>query len=331
MLEEPMAGDQDDDVVRSHDGVTIVTPHRSAPAADAVDDASIATVRRLVGGRHAVVWLYTPMMVALTEAFPSAPVVYDKMDELAKFALADPRLAGREDELLRRADVVFTGGRSLYRSVAGRTQNAHLYSSGVDVAHFSSALVTPAHPELAQFAGGPIFAYVGVIDERLDLELIDGLAAAYPEATVVMIGPVVKIDESALPRRANIAYLGKRDYDELPSLLAGVNVALMPFALNDHTQHISPTKTLEYFAAGRPVVSTAVPDVVGDHRDVAYVAHDRAEFIAMVERARHRDPARLRRAADSAARATWDAIVTAMCGDLAAAGISVHRARAGVR
>jgi glycosyltransferase involved in cell wall biosynthesis len=262
------------------------------------------------------------MMLALADAFPSAPLVYDKMDELAKFALADERIGAREEELLRRADVVFTGGRSLFRSVAGRTRNAHCYASGVDVTHFAQALVLPSHPDLAPFIGRPVFGYVGVIDERLDLELIDALAAAYPAATVVLIGPIAKIEESALPRRANIAYLGKRGYDELPSLLAGFDVALMPFALNEHTQYISPTKTLEYFAAGRPVVSTAVPDVVADHSDSAYVARDRAEFIALVERARHRDAARLRRAAQRARAATWDAIVAAMCGDLAAAGVA---------
>jgi glycosyltransferase involved in cell wall biosynthesis len=321
VLEEPLAAARDDDAVERRDGLTIVTPQRAARPADAVDSRALSTVRALAGDRRALVWLYTPMMLALADAFPAAPLVFDKMDELAKFAHADPRIAPRESGVLARADVVFSGGRSLFRSVEGRTRNARCYPSGVDVAHFARALAVRPHADLARFRGGPVFAYVGVIDERVDLELVDALAAAYPAATVAMIGPVVKIDESALPRRANIAYLGKREYDELPSLLAGVDVALMPFALNEHTRNISPTKTLEYFGAGLPVVSTAVPDVVADHGDVAYVARDRADFIALVHRARERDAVRERRAVEKANAATWDAIAGAMRTDLAAAGI----------
>jgi glycosyltransferase involved in cell wall biosynthesis len=321
VLEEPVAAERDDDTMERSDGLTVVTPRRTVPGSDALDERSLSTVRALAADRRALVWLYTPMMLALADAFPGAPLVFDKMDELAKFAHADPRIVPREAELLRRADVVFTGGRSLFRGVEGRTRNARCYPSGVDVAHFARALRVPPHPDLAPFRGGPVYAYAGVIDERVDLGLVDALAAAYPDATVAMIGPVAKIDESTLPRRANIAYLGKRDYDELPSLLAGVDVALMPFALNEHTRNISPTKTLEYFAAGRPVVSTAVADVVADHGDVVYVARDRAEFVALVRRARERDESRARRAADKANAATWDAIAAAMRADLEAAGI----------
>ena len=321
MLEEPLEAGDDRDAVERHDGLTIVTPYRSAPAADAVDARALATVRALAGDRRALVWLYTPMMLGLADAFPDAPLVFDKMDELAKFAHADPRIAPRERELLRRADVVFTGGRSLFRSVDGRTRNARCYPSGVDVDHFARARAVLPHADLAPLRGGPVFGYVGVIDERVDLALVDALAAANPHATVAMIGPVVKIDPAALPRRANIAYLGKRAYDELPALLAGIDVALMPFALNEHTENISPTKTLEYLAAGRPVVSTAVPDVVADHADVVHVARNHAEFVALVESARGEEADRARRATAKARAATWDAIAAAMRADLAETGI----------
>ena len=321
VLEEPLGARDDDDAVERDDGLTIVTPHRSAPPGDAVDARALQTVRALAGERRALVWLYTPMMLALADAFAGAPLVFDKMDELAKFAHADPRIAPRERALLKRADVVFTGGRSLFRSVEGRTPNARCYPSGVDVEHFAHARSVPPHADLAPFRGGPVFGYVGVIDERVDLALVDALAAANPGATVALIGPVVKIDPAALPRRANIAYLGKREYAELPALLAGIDVALMPFALNAHTENISPTKTLEYFAAGRPVVSTAVADVVADHGDVVHVARDRAEFVAMVERARAADAGSAQRATEKARAATWDAIAVAMRADLAAAGI----------
>ncbi|MDB5069434.1 MAG: UDP-galactopyranose mutase [Candidatus Eremiobacteraeota bacterium] len=322
VLEEPLAAEHDEDAIAEHDGVTVVTPHRRVPPGDAVDARAIATVRALAGERRALVWLYTPMMLALADAFPHAPLVFDKMDELAKFAHADPRIVPREHELLARADVVFSGGRSLFRSVEGRTRNARCYPSGVDVDHFERARTADPHPALAPYRGRPVFGYIGVIDERIDLGLVDALAAAHPNATVAMVGPVVKIDESTLPRRANIAYLGKRNYDELPALLAGFNVALMPFALNEHTANISPTKTLEYLAAGLPVVSTAVPDVVADHADVVYVAQGHEDFVAHVERARSDDPERARRGDEKTRAATWDAIAGAMRADLEAAGIS---------
>ena len=321
VLEEPLRDRRDDDEIAAYDGVTVVTPHRAAKPVDAVDAQALATVRALVGERRPLVWLYTPMMLALADAFPGAPLVYDKMDELAQFAQADPRITPREDALLARAGVVFSGGRSLYASVRHRTQKAHCYPSGVDVEHFERARTAEPHPALAPYRGGPVFGYVGVIDERIDLELVDALAGAYPDATVAMVGPLAKIEPSVLPRRANIAYLGQREYAELPAMLAGFDVALMPFALNEHTASISPTKTLEYLAAGLPVVSTAVADVVADHAEVVHVARSRDEFLALVERARRPDEMRAQRAAAKTRAATWDALAASMRRDLEAAGI----------
>jgi UDP-galactopyranose mutase len=326
VLEEPIIDGGTEDTIAQWDGITVVTPHR-AVAFDAVDDQALATVRTLAAGCSPLVWLYTPMMTALADAFPGAPLVFDKMDELANFAFADPRMISRERDLLARADVVFAGGRSLFHTVERRTRNPHRFPSGVDVEHFAAARALPPHEALAVASGGPVFGYIGVIDERLDLALIDALAAANPSATIAMVGPVVKIDPATLPRRSNIAYLGAREYDELPALLAGFDVALMPFGLNAHTHNISPTKTLEYLAAGRPVVSTAVPDVVADHGDVVFIAHGTAEFIAAVERARTADPARAALAARRVAGSSWNAIVAAMCDELAASGISVGRGR----
>ena len=321
VLEEPLSGERDEDIIERADGVTVVTPRRTA-AGDAVDARALDTVHGLLDTRAPLVWLYTPMMLGLADAFAGAPLVFDKMDELADFAHADPRLPGRERALLARADVVFAGGRSLYRSISGRARIARCYPSGVDVAHFAAAQTSEPHPELAPFRDGPVFGYIGVIDERIDLGLIDAIAQAHPAATLAMIGPVVKIDPGSLPRRANISYLGSRTYDELPTLLAGIEVALMPFALNRHTAKISPTKTLEYLAAGRPVVSTAVPDVVEEYAEIVHIGADHAEFVALLERARRPDPARTARAAQRVGAATWDAIAEAMRGDLAGAGIA---------
>jgi UDP-galactopyranose mutase len=322
VLEEPIIDGGAEDAIAQWDGITVVTPHRAA-AFDAVDDQALATVRGLVAGRRPLVWLYTPMMSALADAFSGAPLVFDKMDELANFAFADPRIIARERDVLDRAEVVFAGGRSLFHTVERRTRNPQRFPSGVDVEHFAAARALPRHAALAMAGDGPVFGYIGVIDERLDLALIDALAAANPTATIAMVGPVVKIDPVTLPRRANIAYLGARDYDELPALLAGFDVALMPFGLNAHTHNISPTKTLEYLAAGRPVVSTPIPDVVADHGDVVFIAHGAAEFIAAVERARTPDPVRTALAARRVAGSSWNAIVAAMLDELAASGIAL--------
>ncbi len=321
VLEEPLLASDDEDAVETFGGVTVVTPHRRTLPGDALDEAGIAAVRRALGNRRPLVWLYTPMMLALADAFPGAPLIYDKMDELAKFAQADPRIAPRENELLARAGIVFTGGRSLFRTVEHRAAVVRCYPSGVDVEHFAAARSAAPHAELAPYAGRPVFGYVGVIDERIDLPLVAALADRYPDAVVAMVGPLAKIEAGVLPRRPNLVYLGKREYHELPSLLAGFAVALMPFALNEHTVNISPTKTLEYLAAGLPVVSTAVPDVIADHAGVVYVAGDRDEFVALVDRARAGDAQRAARGDQKAHAATWDAIAAAMREDARAAGI----------
>ncbi|MBV9439348.1 MAG: glycosyltransferase [Candidatus Eremiobacteraeota bacterium] len=321
VVEEPMGGDRDHDAITTRGSVTIVTPRRTGKPQDALDARTLQSVRDRTDGRRVVVWLYTPMMLALADAYPGAPIVFDKMDDLAQFAFADPRLADRERRLLRRARCVFTGGRSLQRSVEATTPHARCYPSGVDLLHFSGARERVVDAALAARRGHPVLGYVGVIDERLDLRLIAGLADTLPDALIAMVGPVVKIDPRALPLRPNIAYLGPRRYEQLPAVLAGFDVALMPFARNAHTAKISPTKTLEYLAAGLPVVSTAVPDVVAEHADVALVADDPASFAALVAQALRPDLGRRERGFRKAAAAGWDTIAAAMRADLEAAGV----------
>ena len=311
VLEEPLPADADGVETHTAGNVTVVTPRRHEPAEPA-DEASIEYLRELIGRRRPLIWLYTPMMLALADAFPDAPLVYDKMDELAAFAFADPRLRNREDALLARADQVFTGGASLQRSVLPRAPRAACYPSGVDADHFGRASSLAAHEALAPYRGGPIFMYVGVVDERIDLELIAALADHRPDATIAMVGPVVKIDPHTLPQRGNIVYLGMRGYDELPALLAAADVALMPFARNEHTANISPTKTLEYLAAGLRVVSTAIPDVVADYTGIVDIAHDIPQFLAYVDGDAPPDDSRTQRARAKVAAGSWDGIAAAM-------------------
>ncbi|HET9426792.1 MAG TPA: UDP-galactopyranose mutase [Allosphingosinicella sp.] len=232
-------------------------------------------------------WYYTPMMLPFSRQVDSICTVYDCMDELANFRFAPPRLLPLEQELLDSADIVFTGGFSLYEVKKNRHPNVHPFPSSVDRAHFAQARAELEEPVDQKIAPGPRFGYYGVVDERMDLELIARVADAHPEWSVIVVGPVVKIDPADLPVRANIHYLGNKKYDELPAYLGGWDVALMPFAINDSTKFISPTKTPEYLAGGRPVVSTPITDVVRHYGDLdgVYIARDPDEFVEACEQA----------------------------------------------
>jgi len=258
------------------------------------------------------VWLYTPMALDIALALMPRLFVYDVMDDLASFAGAPPALLDRERQALREASVVFTGGRSIHRGVEGHNPRTHLFPSGVDVEHYAPAReIRPA--ERAR----PVAGYVGVIDERLDLGLVASLAAALPGWEIQMVGPVCKVDESSLPQGPNIAYLGKQPYEKLPDVMAGFDVALMPFALNDATRSISPTKTLEYLAAGLPVVSTRVPDVVADFEDFVHLSDDGEGFADACRAVLGHDVAECdERLAPVLDRYRWDWIADAMRGHM---------------
>jgi UDP-galactopyranose mutase len=227
-------------------------------------------------------WYYTPMMLGFSRHLDAACTIYDCMDELANFRFAPPELVSRERELLSLADVVFTGGHSLYEAKRDRHRNIHPFPSSVDRAHFGRAREALAAPQDQAVIRGPKLGFYGVIDERMDLDLIAAVADARPAWSLVMVGPVVKIDPRDLPRRPNIHYLGGKTYEELPAYLAGWDVALMPFAINESTRFISPTKTPEYLAGGRPVVSTPITDVVRHYGELEAVkiAAEPAGFVA---------------------------------------------------
>lgn len=239
-------------------------------------------------------WYYTPMMLPFSEHLSAECVVYDCMDELANFKNAPPQLVPLEDRLLEQADLVFTGGFSLFEAKQNRHPNIHPFPSSVEVAHFAKARDAGADPADQVGLGRPRLGFYGVVDERMDLELIAALADARPTWSIVIVGPVVKISEADLPRRANLHYLGGKTYAELPDYLRGWDVALMPFAINASTRFISPTKTPEYLAAGCPVVSTPITDVVRHYGHVTGVEiADTAEaFVAACDAAlglRHSD------------------------------------------
>jgi glycosyltransferase involved in cell wall biosynthesis len=246
-------------------GVRIVVPHLPAgmPA-----DAREAALSRLLDAHTAsirgalIAWYYTPMMLPFSRHLEVDLTVFDAMDELSKFKFAPEHLLELEQELIDKADIVFTGGSSLYEAKKGRHPSVHCFPSSVDRAHFAKARARLFDPADQEDLPRPRLGYYGVIDERFDTELLDRVAAMRPDWSFVMVGPVVKISEDELPRRPNIHYLGGKTYAELPRYLSGWDVALMPFAMNESTQFISPTKTPEYLAGGKPVVSTPVKDVV---------------------------------------------------------------------
>jgi UDP-galactopyranose mutase len=254
-------------------------------------------------------WFYTPMMLDWAEGLDPKATVYDCMDQLSAFRGAPPELVEKEKKLFERADVVFTGGQSLYEAKREQHPNVHAFPSSIDAPHFGKArVVSDEFPPQANIPH-PRIGFVGVIDERMDIPMVAKAAELRPDWQFVMVGPVVKIDEADLPRPQNIHYLGQQGYDDLPTILAGWDVAVMPFALNESTRYISPTKTPEYLAAGLPVVSTAIKDVVTPYGDLDLVriVSTPEEFVTAIENAMREDPQDRRIRADAyLSNFSWD-------------------------
>jgi glycosyltransferase involved in cell wall biosynthesis len=291
-VEEPMHGHGPArlELGERQGGVRVAVPHLPADLApEAAEEAQRDLLQGLLedhGITDYVLWYYTPMALGFSLGLEPSAVIYDCMDELSLFRGAPPSLVEREARLLELADLVFTGGQSLYEAKRDRHPQAYAFPSSIDAAHFGSARLPQPEPADQAAIPRPRLGYFGVIDERIDLDLLAAVADARPGWQIVMVGPVVKIDPESLPRRANLHYLGMKSYDELPSYLAGWDVALMPFARNESTRFISPTKTPEYLAGGRPVVSTSIRDVVRPYGEMALVeiADEPADFVAAVER-----------------------------------------------
>jgi UDP-galactopyranose mutase len=262
-----------------------------------------------------IMWLYTPMAAPFVDTIPHEILIFDAMDQLSAFLGAPPELIAQEKALLPRADLVFTGGVSLYEAKKSFNANTYCFPSGVDVAHYAQAETKDGfeQPEELAALNGPILGFFGVIDERIDLTLLAEVAKARPDWQIVMIGPVVKIDPAHLPQHPNLHYLGGRQYKDLPRYLAYFDVALLPFALNESTRYISPTKTLEYMAAHKPMVSTPIHDVISLYGEVVRIADTPQTFITHVEAALN-EPANMRRADEDRLleEHTWDRIATEM-------------------
>ena len=322
-IEEPIFYDGDAKfvVTDTKEGVKVAVPylpHGTEP--DETDRIMKGLVADLIAGQKFhdyIEWYYTPMMLEWSEQLNPVATIYDCMDELSAFKNAPEKLKLREAELFGLADLVFTGGRSLYEVKRGQHDAVYCFPSSIDVAHFARALEdnASAEPDDQKNIARPRIGFFGVIDERTDIELLREMADLRPDLHFVMIGPVVKISEDDLPKAENIHYLGGKSYDELPDYIASWDVAMMPFALNESTRFISPTKTPEYLAAGKPVVSTPIRDVVRPYGEAGLVriAGTPEQFARAIDEALNEDAAERRRnAKEFLDTMSWDKTYEAM-------------------
>ncbi|WP_246683294.1 glycosyltransferase family 1 protein [Mesorhizobium sp. B2-1-3A] len=282
----------------------------------ATDRALTDLVEALVAGidhDQLVTWYYTPMALKFSAGLQEDVCVYDCMDELSAFKNAPPELTRLEHDLFARADVVFTGGNSLYQAKRSQHPLVHAFPSSIDTAHFQKARRAQPDPADQQSIARPRVGFMGVVDERFDTDLVARTAEAMPDVQFITIGPVVKIDPASLPRRPNLHWLGPKRYAELPSYMAGWDVGWMPFALNESTRFISPTKTPEFLAGGLPVVSTAIVDVVQTYGRRGLVRIADAESMSSALRSAIGTRGRGLAAADAfLARSSWDSTWNAM-------------------
>lgn len=317
-LEEPIYVDGGPARIVGHEqlpNLTVLVPH--VPRGTGAEE--LGEVLRDVLQRHGCIdpvqWVYTPMMLPLLRGLPRSVVVYDCMDELSMFRNAPPEMKQRETELLEAADLVFTGGHSLYEAKRALHPRVYAFPSSVDVDHFRLPRgATP--PGDQRDVPRPRVGFFGVIDERMDIDLLTHVARERPQYQFVLVGPVVKISPQELPKAPNLHYLGAKQYDELPDYLAGWDVAFMPFALNDATRFISPTKTLEFLAAGKPVVSTAVRDVVRPYGEQGIVSiAGKTDFAGALDEALAGWSAQQsQRVTQMLGNTSWDATWAAMAG-----------------
>lgn len=290
-VEEPnfISGSDFCQVTQSEENVWVVVPHLQR---DLSKQEYISRHKKLLCNFFAekeienyIFWYYSPLFLSISDSFEPKMIVYDCMDELSAFKFAPEGLKAREDELLTKADLVFTGGHSLYEAKKHRHASIYPFPSSIDKEHFKQARTPSSDPQDQESIPHPRLGFYGVIDERMDLELIASVARDRPDWHFVLIGPTVKIDPNSLPRLSNIHYLGGKSYKELPSYLAGWDISIIPFALNESTRFISPTKTPEYLSAGKPVISSSIQDVVRPYgnKKLVHIADTPEHFIGAAE------------------------------------------------
>jgi glycosyltransferase involved in cell wall biosynthesis len=315
-IEEPIFHDGDEklEIENYNENLFVVTPHiKGGLSEEEVQNRQRQFINKLFTNMNIdryFSWYYTPMALPFTDHLSPEVVVYDCMDELSAFKFAPPQLTILEKELLRKADVVFTGGQSIYEAKKDAHHNIYAFPSSIDKHHFGKARKIKQDPEDQKHIPYPRFGFFGVIDERFDIELIDAVAKAKPDWQFILLGPIVKIDPESLPRYRNVHYLGGKKYEELPEYLAGWDIAMVAFAMNESTKFISPTKTPEYLAAGKPVISTPIRDVVRPYGDnkVVHIVSNADEFIKAAEKelSKKRKTSWLKKVDDFLLYNSWD-------------------------
>ena len=315
-FEEPVfsGGETHLEISPREDNLSVVIPHISH--ADRDNKNVVDVQRELLDDlfnsheiNRFVLWFYTPMAMDFAAHLQPQATVFDCMDELSAFKFAPPELIENERRLFEKADLVFTGGQSLYEAKKHQHEQVFAFPSSIDAEHFKQALSITEERAEQKSLPRPRFGYYGVIDERIDIGLLAEIADLRPDWQFVMVGPVVKISDEDLPRRENIHYLGGKSYQDLPAFLAGWDVAIMPFAINESTRFISPTKTPEYLAAGKPIVSTPIRDVVRPYgeKNLVHIASTAEEFVGAGEKALQENSAgRLVEIDEFLAQMSWD-------------------------
>jgi len=225
-------------------------------------------------------WTFVPNMISLVGKLGEEKVIYYCVDEWSEFSFLDRETIVRlEKELLLKSDVVITTAKKLYESKIKHNSRTYLVPHGVDFDFFSQALKPSFYvPDDIEILPNPRIGFFGLIHEWVDLGLIEFMAQKHPEWSIVMIGKLVPgIDISRSSAFKNIHFMGQKDYSELPHYCKGLDVALIPFKINELTLNVNPIKLREYLAAGLPVVSTPLPEII-PYKDVVYLAESKEEF-----------------------------------------------------
>jgi glycosyltransferase involved in cell wall biosynthesis len=289
-IEEPVFDSTSDHNLIQQDPVTgiwVITPYlMSQFKSDGILKSLLDQLMQTMEIKDYLCWYYSPMALKFSQHLIPKLMIYDCMDELSAFRFAPAELKQFEAILFSKADLVFTGGHHLFEAKQYLHNNIHPFPSSIDKEHFKKARSSSFEPADQSGIPFPRIGFYGVIDERFNMSLLKELAARNNDWQFILLGPVVKIDPSTLPRMDNIHFPGGKKYEELPLYLAGWDIAMMPFALNESTKYISPTKTPEFLAGGKQVVSTSIRDVIKPYGDLGLVeiADTVNEFEEAIER-----------------------------------------------
>lgn len=311
MIEEPVGFSEEDEGTAE---IQIISEnlHVMQPRVRRIEDIASLIPKYIKNSKAIVGWFYSASFIPLVRNIKFNTIVYDCMDELTLFKGAPSLLIAQEKELLEKADIVFTGGKSLFEAKDKMHNNVFCFPSSVDQKHFAKSLNGIDVASDIRNIPQPIVGYYGVIDERIDLDLIKKSAEKLPQVSFVMIGPLAKISEDDLPRLPNIHYLGMKTYEELPNYLKAFDIAMMPFALNDSTKFISPTKTLEYMAAEKPIISTRIVDVERDYNHCVDIIEGSEEFCSSISKWSSKEFNMREEYRDILSNTSWDSTASKM-------------------